>query len=421
MITNIDINKLMPHPNNPRRDVGDLTELAESIRINGVMQNLTVVDNKDYEEDGIYTVIIGHRRMAAAKLAGLKELPCAIVEMTPQQQISTMLLENIQRSDLTPIEQANGFQMMMDFGETVDSLSKKTGFSESTVRRRIKLMELDQEKFYKSVKKGATLMDFAELEKIKNIEARNAVLKEFGTNNYDWKLKEAIDKEKRDKKLAEIIEVLKTFAKEEDSNQGGLVYVTSYTGTGNKNEKVEVPNDTDTAVYVFIKSRNSWGGITLYKKQETATEDSDEKKKNEEFRKRKNELEEITERAYKLRLNFIKDYTNAKEYMHQIIELAMYTLLHSWRVNKNAWVFLFGGEEETDVNKTLNKSYEKALLIAIYCTFEDGNEKYYSWQCKHDQNKDLDKLYDFLIKLGYQMSDEERALQDGTHELFIKE
>ena len=73
----IDINLIHPHPDNPREDVGDVSELAESIKHSGIMQNLTVVP---YE--GEYRVIIGHRRLAASKLAGLTELPCVVVEMS---------------------------------------------------------------------------------------------------------------------------------------------------------------------------------------------------------------------------------------------------------------------------------------------------------------------------------------------------
>ncbi len=102
----IPVDKLFPHPDNPRKELGDLTELADSIRAKGVMQNLTVVPfvskvNPKFNGKGLYTVIIGHRRCAAAKLAGLAELPCVVVEMTPEEQVATMLLENMQRVDLT--------------------------------------------------------------------------------------------------------------------------------------------------------------------------------------------------------------------------------------------------------------------------------------------------------------------------------
>ena len=122
-IKNIPVRKLWPHPDNPRKDVGDVTELAESIKVNGVLQNLTVVPligaiSGTWDEES-YRVIIGHRRLAAAKLAGLEELPCAVVEMTEREQLSTMLTENVERSALTVYEQGKGFQMMLEMGDTV--------------------------------------------------------------------------------------------------------------------------------------------------------------------------------------------------------------------------------------------------------------------------------------------------------------
>lgn len=144
----IPVSKLWRHPDNPRKDLGDVTELAESIKVNGVLQNLTVVPligeiTKKWDGES-YRVIIGHRRLAAAKLAGLEELPCVVVEMSEREQLSTMLTENMQRSDLTVYEQAQGFQMMLDMGDTVEDIAEKSGFSATTVRRRVKLLELDK-------------------------------------------------------------------------------------------------------------------------------------------------------------------------------------------------------------------------------------------------------------------------------------
>jgi ParB family chromosome partitioning protein len=124
-IVMIAVEKLLPHKDNPRKDLGDLAELSASIKENGIFQNLTVVP----AEEGMYTVIIGHRRLAAAKKAGLTEVPCIIAEMDYKKQIGTMLLENMQRSDLTALEQAQGFQMMLDLGETQAAIAMQTGFS----------------------------------------------------------------------------------------------------------------------------------------------------------------------------------------------------------------------------------------------------------------------------------------------------
>ena len=100
-MTIIPIEDLHSHPDNPRKELGDLTELADSIKANGVLQNLTVVlrpvtgeiTGETWQKG--YTVVIGHRRLAAAKQAGLKELPCIVADMSLRDQVRTMLMENI--------------------------------------------------------------------------------------------------------------------------------------------------------------------------------------------------------------------------------------------------------------------------------------------------------------------------------------
>ena len=219
-ITMIPVEQLHHHPENPRLELGDLTELAESIRKNGVMQNLTVVKGhmmtrKEWTEaaraegadkasaessyraenamvgDG-YMVVIGNRRMEAAKLAGLKEVPCVISDMDHRAQISTMLEENMQRADLTVYEQAQGFQMMMDLGYSAKEIGEKTGFGETTVRRRLKMAELDKATFKKACAKQITMEDLDQLAKIDSLKERNALLKNYGEQNYSWSVTRAI-------------------------------------------------------------------------------------------------------------------------------------------------------------------------------------------------------------------------------------
>lgn len=165
---------LKHHPDNPRRNIGDISELTDSIRKNGIMQNLTVV-----HEGGELWVLIGNRRFEAAKAAGIKELPCKVVDgLSKAEQVGIMLEENMQRNDLTVIEQAQGFQLMLDMGETVHSIAQRTGFSESTVRRRVRINELDSEALRKAEESfQLTISDMAELEKIDDVEKRNSVLK----------------------------------------------------------------------------------------------------------------------------------------------------------------------------------------------------------------------------------------------------
>lgn len=171
-IVTIGLEHIHPHPDNPRKDLGDLTELAESIKKNGIMQNLTVIPKEG--EPGEYITIIGHRRSAAAKLAGVTEAPCRVVEgMTDKEQMSTMLEENMQRNDLTIWEQAQGFQMMLDLGETEDTIAEKTGFSKKTIRHRLNIAKLDSKTLMEKERQDGyqlSLTDLYELEKIKDVK-----------------------------------------------------------------------------------------------------------------------------------------------------------------------------------------------------------------------------------------------------------
>jgi len=184
----IEISKLYHHPLNPRKDLGDLEELTKSIEKNGIMQNLTVIPGEPCQgiPDGGYFVLIGNRRFEASKAAGLKELPCKIVKgMSTNEQVAVMLEENMQRADLTIVEQAKGFQMMLDFGLSTTDISDKTGFSESTVRHRCKLAELDEDLLKEAVEnKQITLTDLQKLEKIESIDKRNELLKRGYLSDY---------------------------------------------------------------------------------------------------------------------------------------------------------------------------------------------------------------------------------------------
>lgn len=143
MIQEIELGKLKIHPKNVRKTYRGIDELAESIKAKGILQNLTVVPDPD--EEGTYFVVIGNRRLTAARKAGIKTAPCFVTEMSEKDQASAMLMENMQRDDLTIYEQAQGFQMVLDLGETEEGLAEKTGFSKTTIRRRLNIAKLDQE------------------------------------------------------------------------------------------------------------------------------------------------------------------------------------------------------------------------------------------------------------------------------------
>ena len=206
----IPISQLKPNPDNPRKDLGDLTELTESIKKNGVMQNLTVMP----DTDGKYLVLIGHRRMAAAQAAGLDELECRIVDEMPRnKQISIMLTENIQRNDLTVLEQAESFQLMLDLGDNVETIAEKSGFSQSTVRHRLEIAKLNKTQLKKMIDDEdgwqISIKDLEKLEGIKSLSERNRILKESTDSaNLAWKIQCVKNEEIKEKNLKALKKLL---------------------------------------------------------------------------------------------------------------------------------------------------------------------------------------------------------------------
>ena len=441
MIKNIEVSKISSHYANPRKDLGDLTELTDSIKKNGIFQNLTVVpwfsekaDDKTANANGKeYIVVIGHRRLEAARLAGLTKVPCEISKMSYNEQISTMLLENMQRCDLTVYEQAQGFQMLLDLGESVNDISKNTGFSETTVRRRVKLLELDAEKFKKSVERGGTLMDYLELDKIKDVTTKNKILKDIGTDNFKWNVRQAIDKEKSEENKICIINKLKKFAKEVKDSKG-LTYVKSFQPS--MGSKIGLLYDSTKFEYFYVIT--NYGSVDLYKKDDEIERTKTENKTAEEIARKqreeiKSKLWEVTSIAYKLRYEFAQNISAAasKKYIDVITQQLLQSMLDCDSIDLedlkeffNIEVNLETDEEEETINKKvmqeINAKPEQQLLALAYLTIESKTRTYFNWQNEFIDNKYTNRVYDFLGKFGYKMSDEEIALQNGTHELFTK-
>lgn len=115
--------------------------------------------------------------------------------------------------------------MMLDLGESMTGIAEKTGFSATTVRHRVKLLELDQEKLKKTSARGATLQDFLELEKIEDVELRNSVLDTVATSNFDYELKRALDHEESVKKMAQIIADIEQFATKVEETTSDMKWV----------------------------------------------------------------------------------------------------------------------------------------------------------------------------------------------------
>lgn len=446
----IEVTNLHPHPDNPRKDVGDISELADSIKANGVLQNLTVVPNMVIGEisgetwQRGYKVIIGHRRLAAAKLAGLKEVPCVVTEMTIQEQVATMLLENMQRSDLTVYEQAQGLQMMLNMGETVETVAQKTGFSQSTIRRRVKLLDLDQEEFRRSESRGATLQDYIALEAISDITLKNQVLKSIGTANFQQQLKAAKEKEKTKAYIDGVIAELEAFARRiEEVDRETMEYLFNY-GWWNK-KTVQRPEDADTVQYYFRVGRNI-DQVDLYRQRQAQIKvdpkEEERERRADHASSRMDALEALTRQAYQLRADFIAGFTGAKKHTAKIAVFAGQRLIFAFDDYNSSLdhdilcglLNLDCDTENDDINmdayyQVMQEKPEYGLLCTAYAASDDDSNGYCckEWNREiqayipvYGVNDDLNALYDFLISIGYEMSDMEKSLQDGSHPLFTE-
>lgn len=472
-IVMLPVQDLHPHPDNPRKDVGDVTELSESIKVNGVLQNLTVVPghwmtkeewmevsarykqnpteedrvlmNKKWLDTG-YTVIIGHRRLAASKQAGMTEMPCVIVEMTHKEQVSTMLTENMQRVDLTVYEQANGFQMMLDMGDSMDEIAEKSGFSKTTVRKRLEIAKLDSQTLKKVSSRQLTIGDFDELAKIDDIEVRNKLLGSIGTANFKNELQSALKDQQTAKRMEEWISVIRTFATEDpEVNYSTHQYITNYSNW-QLSKEVAIPEDASTVKYFYKIGKNQ---IDIYKEKDMDKEAAEKAEREEKQRKaelRRQRYEDINDRHYDLRRDFVKNLSNAvcKRNALAIFGYVANTLYvtadgYSAEMDLKLLSNLLGVKidesyleednrltEIPGIRTALEAFPEKTIFCMAYCLADDASTGYWSrmWNCgqydyQHTDNTQLDALYSALESLGYEMSDEEKEMQSGNHVVFL--
>lgn len=442
-VVNMPVECLIPHPQNLRKDLGNLEELTASIKENGIYQNLTVIPVNEAVpgEEPKYMVVIGHRRLEAAKRAGLQEVPCAIVRgLTETQQLQTMLLENMQRSDLTVYEQAQGFQQLLDFGMDIEDISQQSGFSKRTIRRRLEIAKLDQNKLKElSSTRQLSLKEFDELAKIKNMEARNEVMEKIGTNDFALAVKRAMDKEK----LADAMPVfladmerlgIKKFP--DNANK----YSSKYRRIGNidlyqyEETKEKIPKKTAGVYYEASYPRNVEFYVKETKKAKIIKKSAKELEKEKRIKEAWFKVDAMAATHYELRKAFVENLRGtAKQreavYMgaYSLIVLRSITYMTCGDISKEAGIDdkYFDPRRDEKAVKLAYESYDniQKCIEVIYKLFNDNEKEFYAngYRAVYPEykfNPRLEAMYHWLTKLGYQMSSEEKLIAAGTHEIF---
>ncbi|NMC08913.1 ParB/RepB/Spo0J family partition protein [Candidatus Microgenomates bacterium] len=144
-VENFDIERIVPNPYQPRMhiDPEELIEIADTIREYGVIQPLIITKDKNSDS---YFLIAGERRLRASQLAGLKTVPVVIKESSPQEMLEIAIIENVQRKDLNPLEEAYAYKQMQDeFGMAQDEIARKVGYSRVAITNKIRLLGIPDE------------------------------------------------------------------------------------------------------------------------------------------------------------------------------------------------------------------------------------------------------------------------------------
>lgn len=200
----INTSLIDPHPDNPRKNIGDVTDLANSIKANGLLSPLSVVPNGER-----FRVIAGHRRLAACKQAGTGAVPCFVLDLDPLQQLEAMVTENCQREQLTVLEEADAIQGMLDLGATTASVAHQLGRSSDYVRDRAKAASIDNE--VRATRDDFSQLTIGQLVAIARYDGRPDLQKKLaqaaGTSNFDYTLSR-IERDENDRQWIESVAAL---------------------------------------------------------------------------------------------------------------------------------------------------------------------------------------------------------------------
>ncbi|MEZ3486367.1 MAG: ParB/RepB/Spo0J family partition protein [Lachnospiraceae bacterium] len=471
-IVNISTREIYQHPGNPRKDLGELSELADSIKKNGIMQNLTVIPGhwltdeewltacerykKDPSEDlrllmnerwtpEGYTLIIGHRRFAASKMAGITTLPCRIIDgMDKKDQVSTMLAENMQRADLTILEQANGFQMMLDLGETEEQIAEKSGFSRKTVRHRLNIAKLDQKILKEKEADDSfqlSLKDLYELEKVEDIAVRNKILG-AARNSKDliWRAQDAVNEAVQDKNAATIIQMLKDAGVKEAPKKAKEEI---YTSKWESIREYSLSDDPPKRLTLPKKERDKlsyfryYSSIRVVKKaskkkeaetpQEKARKETDRKKKQikdimKEMDKRKHEM---VSNIISGKIPQVKEVQEVRDEMWGTMidlgtSLYMSSLSRFFTQKESYNCTTEEREEAISRFRALSPAFQ--MLVAMSDELEHAGDPFtYSLNYHAENCGKIKKAYAVLERYGWTYTEEEKQILDGTHEFYVPE
>lgn len=183
----IDPALILPNPAQPRRDFSEdeLYQLADSIRRYGILQPLTV--RRRYVDSGVcYELVTGERRLRAAVIAGLARVPCRILQVSGEQSAELAIIENIQRRDLTPFEEASAISLLLkQYGVTQEELGDRLSVSQSYIANKLRLLRLSEDEQQDILAAGMSERHARALLRISDPKRRRAALNHAIMKNFN--------------------------------------------------------------------------------------------------------------------------------------------------------------------------------------------------------------------------------------------
>ncbi len=440
-IVEIGLDRLRLHPKNIRTQYEGIDELAASIKKNGILQNLTVVPDKD--DEGRYVVVIGNRRLLAAKEAGLKTAPCRIMQMAESDQSVSMLTENMNRKDLKIYEEAAGTQMCLsDYGLTVDALAEMTGLSSAKIVHRANIAKLDQKALIAKESDTSfqlSIQDLEKLEKVGSVATRNKILREAkDSRDLAWKAQSAADEEKRQKTVKKFVALAKKQGIEPAPEGADReIYTNKWETVKDYSLADDVPSKLDAGegqgVYYLVYYRT----FKLIRKAKKEKKEVSEREKTEKAiktkrRQAKEFYRELHEQIREFVCSMIDGRVKGMKDKMPIMQVSWEILIKNGAfVSSGAIIQTLSGKQYYELPENERTSitaralalalHHQILAVACYSCREleliDYNGHYAAPKAEI-----LKKLYSCLAEYGFSFSDDAYVrFMDGTHEVYVVE
>lgn len=443
------VENLHSNPLNPRRELGDLSELKDSIVAKGILQPLVVMRGYKNGGDSLqmdgYTILIGHRRASAAKQAGMSEVPCIVKEyLSTEEQISVMSIENMIRSGLSYAEQGKAMEQLTMSGMSIAEVAKATGFSSTTVRNRLKIADLDAKASENACEQGATLEDLLAISDITDEKAREELLKVAGSQNFSNSLRSARYEQAREQYIEAVKQFASSFASQlpEDADRTGyrqIAYYSSYDfDKSNPTDvsKLQIPskiqreNGDSIPAYWEVTQY----GVTIHCKSDDLQEEG---KTSEELKAWRNEsstllcrVEELANRINDQHIEFAKSFIdNEKADEKALFYGVAKAFLDHWYLSTET-VSCLTGVKSKDMQDEIEKNPSR--MVRAFVMANALNNDICKRRCDNllvvkrgEREKFVDmyeswvdaKVVSALETFGYEPSDEEKSVLNGTHPL----